>query len=382
MAAPDAPPSRRAVALVTIEYPPMIGGVAACTQRLARVLHGAGYEVHVIVPSFVSSREVTRHRVEEATVHRIDIPVQDGLRRSSLRMLEQIKRIDREVGFSIFHSFFLLTAFPCALLAAPRRPLLISIRGGDLASQFHVSIRDGAIHALERATWITSVNEGFLAEVQRLVDVRGKSSVLRNGVEAMPESLIWTPERRRRHEIGMVGQFQKMKDAPLLVRAFSAIRLDSDPAPRLHLLGRMVDPGEERWTRTLAAELGAGERIAFHGELPRAEILQRVSRLHAYVQCSAAEGLPNALLEAAACGVPLVATAVDGMKEILHHEENALLVAHGDSLALTAAMTRVLTDDALAQRLSRGSLKLAHELSSTREHAEWLELYRRIAPNV
>src|SRR5262245_19166892 len=279
------PASRPAVALVTVEYPPLVGGVAVSAQRLSRILHDAGYDVHVVVPSFGGATEVTRHEVDEGTVHRIPIVAQDGLRRGSLRLVEQLKRIDRSVGFSIFHSFFWITAFPCVLLAGDR-PVVISIRGGDLASQFHLGVRDAALDALRRATWVTSVNETYLAQVQRLVDVDGRSSVLRNGVEEMPPSLHWTPGRRRRHEIGMVGQFQKVKDVPLLVRSFSAIRLDSQPPPRLHLLGRIIDPSEDRWTRTLASELGAGERIVFHGELSRPDILERVSRLHVYVQCS------------------------------------------------------------------------------------------------
>jgi glycosyltransferase involved in cell wall biosynthesis len=371
---------RLAVALVTIEYPPIGGGVGVSTRRLARILNEAGYAVHVIVPSFVATNRVTEEAVDEGTVHRIEISVQDGLRRGSLRLVEQLKRIDRRVGFSIFHSFFLTAAFPCALLAGPGRPLLISIRGGDLG--IHSAIRDAAAHALKRATWVTAVNETYLSQAQQLADLRERSSVLRNGVEPMPASMHWTLERRRRHEIGMVGQFQKVKDAPLLVRAFSAIRLEADPPPRLHLLGRMPDASEERWSHTLAAELGAGERIFFHGELDRADLLEQVSRLHVYTQCSAAEGLPNALLEAAAFGVPLVATAVDGMKEILRHEDNALLVPHGDPRALTAALTRVLRDDDLAQRLSRGSLELAGTLSAARERAEWLTLYERIAAPV
>jgi glycosyltransferase involved in cell wall biosynthesis len=145
---------------------------------------------------------------------------------------------------------------------------------------------------------------------------------------------------------------------------------------------RLRSYAEERWTRTLIGELGLDGQAVLHGELRggrgRDDLLARLSRLHLYVQCSAFEGLPNALLEAAACGVPLVATAVGGMREILRHEESALLVPHGDPDALAAAIGRVLCDDALAERLSRGSLTLADRLSDRREREAWLDLYRRL----
>lgn len=370
--------AKATVALITIEYPPLVGGVSASSQRLARTLNDAGYNVHVILPMFGSSGPATRRRVEESTVHEIPIEIKDGLQRASLQFVDRLKKLDRELSFSIFHSFFLLTAFPCVILARGRRPVLISIRGGDQASQYHPGMETAAAHALKQATWVTSVNETYLRQLGELAPIQDRSSVLRSGVERMSESLRWSLERCRRGEIGMVGQFRKVKDVPLLVRSFSALPADSHPKPKLHLLGRMVEAREEEWSRTLADELGSSDRIVFHGELARQDILTRVSRLQVYVQCSAYEGLPNALLEAAACGVPLVATAVDGMKEVLRHEENALLVPHGDPRALTAALSRLLHDEELANHLSSGSLRLADKWSTQREERAWLELYGRL----
>ncbi len=367
-----------AVALVTIEYPPFIGGVAVSTQRLARTLKDAGYDVHVIMPLFGSSRAAIRRQTEECTVHEMPLDVNGGLQRASLRFLERLKRLDREISFSIFHSFFLLTVFPCVMLARGRRPVLISIRGGESAGLRHPAMRAAATQALQHATWITSVNETYLRQMEALASIEDRSSVLRCGVEPMPSSLHWSLDRCQRAEVGMVGQFRKVKDLPLLVRSFSALPADFEPQPRLHLLGGMPDLREKEWSRTLAQELGSAERIVSHGELTRREVLARVSRLHVYVQCSAYEGLPNALLEAAACGVPLVATAVGGMKEILRDGENALLVPHGEPKALTAALHRLLNDDELAQRLSDGSRRLAEEWSTQREASAWLELYQRL----
>lgn len=367
---------RGPVALLTIEYPPTVGGVARAVRRLTGSLVAEGYEVHVVVPLFRGGEEASRGEEDGATVHRVPLDLTAGLERAALQLLARLKALDREIGFALFHSFFLITAFPCALLAGRERPLLVSLRGGDMVAEHHPAVRRSAIHALEAASWITSVNQEFLDVVGGLVDVAGRSSVLRNGIDPVDPARRWSLATVRRGEVGMTGQFRRVKDVPLLVRAFALVA----PAARrrLHLFGRFIDRDEERWTRTLVGELGLDGQVELYGESGRDDLLARLPGLHLYVQCSAFEGLPNALLEAAACGVPLVATAVGGMREVLRHEETALLVPHGDPPALAAAIERVLGDDALAERLSRGSLELADRLSAERERAAWLDLYRRL----
>jgi glycosyltransferase involved in cell wall biosynthesis len=81
---------------------------------------------------------------------------------------------------------------------------------------------------------------------------------------------------------------------------------------------------------------------------------------------SLSEGSPNALLEAMATNVPVVATSVGGIPEIVTNEESALLIAPGDPVAMSAAVSRLLTDPALAARLA----KRGHELILERHDPE------------
>ena len=91
------------------------------------------------------------------------------------------------------------------------------------------------------------------------------------------------------------------------------------------------------------------------GVFPHAQAHEHLARMRVYVQSSGAEGLPNALLEAANLGVPLVATAVGGMREVLANGRSALVVPHGEPAAMARAIARVLEDDELARRLSAGA---------------------------
>ena len=71
------------------------------------------------------------------------------------------------------------------------------------------------------------------------------------------------------------------------------------------------------------------------------------------------EGLPKVLIEAAACGRPIVATDVPGCREIVHHEENGLLVPARNATALAAALRRLITSAALRQFLWERGRELA-----------------------
>jgi len=97
------------------------------------------------------------------------------------------------------------------------------------------------------------------------------------------------------------------------------------------------------------------------------------------VLSSRTEGSPNALLEAMAAGVPLVATAVGGVPEIVNHGETALLVKPGDARALAEAMGRLLKDPRLGSALTARARQLVHERYAPEERTRRLvEIYRGV----
>ena len=92
------------------------------------------------------------------------------------------------------------------------------------------------------------------------------------------------------------------------------------------------------------------------------------------------EGLPKALLEAAACGRPIITTDAPGCREIVHHGENGLLVPIKDAPALEASLLRVLSDPALRARMGKKGREIAEQdFSVEKVVAETLMLYREMA---
>ena len=135
------------------------------------------------------------------------------------------------------------------------------------------------------------------------------------------------------------------KDAPTVLRALATLAAAGRPVRLLHLSGGY------RELMDLARELGveshviAGEAVA-----PFAELADRYRASDVCVQSSREEGLGFSALEALACGVPVVATAVGGLNDTIREGETGWQVPIGDSNALAAAITKILDDPAEASR--------------------------------
>lgn len=203
---------------------------------------------------------------------------------------------------------------------------------------------------------VVFVSEADLETGRRLRLARpSKLRLVRNGVDC---ARLGTEEFARRAAglrlslpqgkplIGTVARLHRQKGVAFLLRAATAI-LAGRPEGRIVVVGG----GEmDAALRREARELDQVRRFLLLGE--RADALEILSRLDVFVLPSLWEGLPLVLIEAAALGKPIVATAVDGSREIVADGETGLLVPPADPAALAAAVNRLLDDPALAARLA------------------------------
>jgi len=124
---------------------------------------------------------------------------------------------------------------------------------------------------------------------------------------------------------------------------------------------------QEAEIRQLIDALGLSGQVKLLGVLSQAELLEEYRRSHLFaLACRITgdgdrDGIPNVMVEAMACGLPVVATAVSGVPELVHHGRNGLLVAPEDPEALADAMLRIVRDPALAAHLSAGAVATVRE---------------------
>jgi glycosyltransferase involved in cell wall biosynthesis len=145
--------------------------------------------------------------------------------------------------------------------------------------------------------------------------------------------------------IGAVGRFVALKNHALLIAAFARLAADM-PSLKLVLIGygALEDTLKEQ-----VRACGLERRIVFTGQQP--DVAALIPGFDIFAMPSRTEGLSIALLEAAATGLPIVATAVGGNVEIIQHGKTGLLVPSDDEAALTQALAQVAGDAALRKAL-------------------------------
>jgi glycosyltransferase involved in cell wall biosynthesis len=206
--------------------------------------------------------------------------------------------------------------------------------------------------------------------------------VIHNGVE--PVDPISQAERRRLRQelgaddadllIGSVGRLSDVKRHTLLIDAFSdLVRTHSDV--RLAIIG---EGPARRALEQQVERLGLGSKLRLPGAITNIRPL--FDAFDVVALSSSSEGMPNALLEAAAASRPIVTTAAGGAVEIVLDGKTGLVVPIEDRAALAGALQRVLSDEELRGRL--GSAARAHvtrDFGIERFAREWIALYEELA---
>jgi glycosyltransferase involved in cell wall biosynthesis len=173
--------------------------------------------------------------------------------------------------------------------------------------------------------------------------------------------------------VAVIGNLWPVKGHRTLLEAVALLPSD------LHQV-RFICAGEGPERTPLSAriaELGLRERVILVGH--RLDVPALLTRSQAACLCSSAEGLSNALMEAMAARLPVIATRVGGNPELVHEGENGWLVPYGDARALADRLTRLLRSPDEAREMGRkGRERVEKELTLERMAAGYGALYRRM----
>lgn len=169
------------------------------------------------------------------------------------------------------------------------------------------------------------------------------------------------------------GQFIPCKGLNFLIEAWrDVINVFSDA--RLLLLGN--GPTMEDMKK-LAMTLGIADSVEFCGRV--SQITDYLHATDVFVLPSLQEGMPNALLEAMACGLPVVATRIGGVVDIVKDGENGILVEAGDSKSLARGIIRLLNDREFAGHIASNAFQTIKNFYSLDSIApKYVELYKRL----
>ncbi len=147
--------------------------------------------------------------------------------------------------------------------------------------------------------------------------------------------------------------------------------------PTLALAMGGLDDGGLDATRRLARELGVASAVTFHDFLEMDEKRALMQDADVFLNTNRSDNLPVSVMEAAAMGMPVVATDVGALAEIVAHGESGLLVPSDDPVAMARAVERILSDEALALSMSRAARRRAEAFDASRTFPLWTRAVAR-----
>jgi len=182
--------------------------------------------------------------------------------------------------------------------------------------------------------------------VNNPVDLAGVASAAREPLDA-GDLALW-----RRPVIVAAGRLAAVKNYPLLIEAFAILRQRT--AASLFILG---EGDQETELRRLIHDRGLDDTVHLCGF--RANPWSYIARADVFALTSRYEGFGNVIVEAMACGVPVVATSSPGTREILMSGANGLLVDDHEPAAFASALAAVLNDESLRQEMAAAAVRHA-----------------------
>ena len=239
-------------------------------------------------------------------------------------------------------------------VAAALPSLLTGAPAGSPAKLRRLARREAQVW--KSADGYVTITEGLKKELERRFGFRSRIVVAPDGTSAAtdPDSRSPIPDPRSpAFTIGYAGHVYPWKGVDLVIQAVAALQ----DTRGLIIGGHEKEPDLAR-VKALAAQLNCASRITFTGLIPPAEVPARLREADVVTLPNPRSAIsseftsPLKLFEYMASGRPIVASDLPSLREVLRHDENALLVEPGNPQALVAGIQRIKDDPALGPRLA------------------------------
>ena len=360
------------------------GGVERVVEEACRRLAQQGHVVRVL--TFNTARAPAYEVIAGVHVYRAPaiqltglVRMQSSISPSLLPLAWRLARCDPPDILHAHNLFFFSTAAAALLRRFLKRPLVTTLHLGSLRqlgglSQLAASCYEGTMgRAIGRSSdRLIAVSEAVARHAVHLGARPEAVRVIANGVDARQFQPGVGPGDGT-FRIACVGRLVFNKGPQFLIEAAPQV-LQARPEAEFVLVG---DGPLHARLEERARELKVSHRVNFLGnQSDVAAILQGCDML---VRPSLLEGMPLAVLEAMACGLPVVATPVSGTAELVRDGENGFLVRPADPGALAEAILRLMEDEPLREAQGRrGRWLVEHGHSWDAVAAQTLAVYREL----
>jgi teichuronic acid biosynthesis glycosyltransferase TuaC len=299
-----------------------------------------------------------------------------------LSILPAIKRIQRNFPFELIDSHYVYPDGFAAVLIGRllRTPVIVSARGSDinLFSRFPIICRF-LKYALGSASHVIAVSSALRKRIVKLGIPDSKISVIPNGVDRRKFKRM-TDKREARRELGLrrdgfivlsVGGLTPVKGFDVLIKAFEILVNNSGQRkPYLTIVGEGT---LRKDLETIISQLHLESHVHLVGAVPHERLCLWYNAADIFCLASEQEGWPNVILEAMACGLPVVASAVGGIPEILTDSEVGLL-SERDPVAMAQRIREAMQKNWDSERISRNARKYTWDATAAEVRAVFDEV--------
>jgi len=362
------------ILIINSEYPPIGGGAGNASAHIAYCLAKMGHEITVVTSRFKNLPR--KEQFDNLTIHRIP-----ALRRRQDRSnaLEQIIFIISASFWILRHAqddaLNLLRHYkPNATLAffgvpsgavawflkiVYRIPYVVSLRGGDVPGfrpydfrSYHKLLAPFLRIIWKNASAIVANSIG-LRDLAIKFDSRFEIPIIPNGVDLK----TYKTENRNKTSPHLlsVGRVVYQKGFDIALRALADLK---DLKWEWHIAG---DGPQMDALKSLAQELGIDKRILFLGWQSREQLIEQYKWSNLFLFPSRHEGMPNAVLEAMASGLPVIASRIAGNEELVVDGETGILFPTEDVDSLRVALKKILNDVSLRRQMGEASRRRVEE---------------------
>ena len=344
------------------------GGAERVTCNLANYLANAGHSVEILTMGERAAAEPLAAGVKEITL----LPERER-GNALLNNVKRILRLRRYMKRKQVDAYVVMLPIPTRLMlrfsGLTKAPIVMSERV-DPTTYSEKTKKDlrRLVSKAHGVVFQTAEAQSWYAPY--LKGAEGK--IIPNAINP---AFIRPPYIGEREKVIVgAGRLSEQKNFPLLIRSFAKIA-PKYPDYKLVIYGQ---GGLLNSLKSLAAELGVGERVEFPGYV--SNMPERLEKASMFVLSSDFEGMPNALMEAMASGLPCVSTDCGGggARFLIKNGENGILVPIKDEDAMATAMERVLSDPALAATLGENARGLQETLAPEKIYGEWESFIQNI----
>jgi glycosyltransferase involved in cell wall biosynthesis len=373
------------------EFPPLGGGAGNASHYLLRQ-YAKNPDLQVdFITSSIDEKQHLFKMGENISIHRLPIGKNpDNIHYQSKGELLRYtwsafwfaRKLAKENEYDLTHSFF---SVPCGFISLLLKwefklPYIVSLRGSDVPGY---SERFTALYKLITPTIKKIWNSAYfvIANSQGLADLalqakpQKEIGVIYNGIDV--QEFFPDPAKRNPDQFTIlcVSRVTPRKGIRFLVQAFNILSARYENA-RLVVVG---DGNEKSSLEQLVQGLGIKDKIIFAGPVSHDRVLEYYQKANVFVLPSLNEGMSNTMLEALACGLPIVATETGGTKELLTDNKNGLIIKMKDPDDLAEKIEKLILGHDLEKSMGEESRKLAEQLSWEVVAKGYIDLYEKTA---